>query len=207
MCRTETVMRVLEGNNFMRKFNVILMVVVGWSLSVEGSARAQDTNAPKTKLETFEAQTGTVIVKGSALIGSVSAQTGTVSVKCKETIETSSGQKEYGVAVGLNERPGSGDTTIIDYDELDSFLDGIDYISKINPAAMSLPNFIAVYTTRGELRIAVYTSTRRPGTIQVALQSNRLGKTRVLLSTAQLAQFQNLIQQAKIKLDFLRTNN
>ena len=190
----------------MRRFNVILMVVVGWSFLLADSARAQDTNAPKTKLEAFEAQTGTVIVKGSALIGSVSAQTGTVSVKCKETIETSSGQKEYGVAVGLNERPGSEDTTIIDYDELDSFLNGIDYISKVNPAAMSLPSFIAVYTTRAELRIAVYTSNRRPGTMQVALQSNCFGKTRVLLSTDQLAQFQSLIQQAKVKLDFLRTN-
>lgn len=71
---------------------------------------------------------------------------------------------------------------------------------------MPWPDFAAGYTTRGELHLAVYTSHRRPGTTQVALQSYRPGKARILLSTDQLAQFENLIRQAKNELDFMRTN-
>jgi hypothetical protein len=191
----------------MHKYNVILTTVTVLLLLAAEHTRAQDTNAPKTTLEAFEARIGTVIVKGSALIGTVSAQTGTVAVRCKESIEISSGLKEYGVAVGLQAGTGPEYTTVIDYDELESFLKGIEYIIKVNPAAMSLPEFVALYTTRGELRISVYTSHRRPGTIQVALQSDRFDKTRSLLSTDQLAQFENLIRQARDKLDFLRTNS
>jgi hypothetical protein len=40
--------------------------------------------------------------------------------------------------------------------------------------------------------------------IQVALQSGHASRTRILLSSDQLAEFQNLIQQAKSKLDSLR---
>jgi hypothetical protein len=189
----------------MRRFNVILAVVVGWWF-LAGIARAQETNAPLTNLEAFEAQTGTVIVRGSALIGTVSGQTGTVSVRCKESTAPGSGRKEYGVAVELKEGSRPEDTTFIDYEELDSFLNGIDYLSKASHAVTSLPNFDALYRTGGGLRVDVFTSAKRSGAIQATLQSSRTVKTRVLLSADQLAQFQNLIQQAKSRLDLLRAN-
>ena len=121
----------------MRGINVVLLVIVGGSL-VAGTVWAQDTNAPLTKIEIFEARTGTVIVRGSVLIGSMSAQTGTVSVRAKESVEAGSGRKEYGIAVGMQEGGRPEDATVIDYDELDSFLNGIDYIRKANPSMTSL---------------------------------------------------------------------
>lgn len=64
----------------MRKSNFIPIVIVCCSL-LTGLARAQETNVPLTNIEVFDSQTGTIIVKGSVLIGTVSAQNGTVSVQ------------------------------------------------------------------------------------------------------------------------------
>lgn len=189
----------------MHRCNFVIVVVVGWWF-LTGTTPAQDTNAPLTNLEAFEAQTGTVIVRGSALIGTISAETGTVSVRCKESTEPGSGRKEYGVAVALKEGGRPEDTTVIDYDELDSLLNGLDYVSKANHSITSLPNFDALYRTGGGLRVDVYTSTKRSGAVQAALQSGHIGQARVLLSTDQLARFQNLIRQAKSRLDLLRAN-
>jgi hypothetical protein len=153
----------------MHRLNFILVAVAGcWFL--QGGARAQDTNAPLTNLEAFEAQTGTVIVRGSALIGTISGETGTVSVRCKESTEPGSGRKEHGVEIDLKEGRRSKDTTVIDYDELDTFLSGIDYVSKANHAVTSPPNFDVFYRTGGGLRVDAYTSTKRSGALQVALQ-------------------------------------
>jgi hypothetical protein len=189
----------------MHRLSFILIVVVG-SRFLPDCVRAQDTNVPLTNLEAFEAQTGTVIVRGSALIGTISGETGTVSVRCKESSAPGSGRKEYGVAVDLKEGNRPEDTTIIDYDELETFLSGIDYLSKANHAVTSLPNFDVLYRTGGGLRLDVYTSTKRSGVLQAALQSSRVNRARVLLSGDQLAHFQNLIQQAKSRLDLLHAN-
>ena len=187
----------------MRRINIALVMIVGGSL-VAGFARAQDTNPPLTKIEIFENRTGTVIVRGSVLIDTMSADQGTVSVRAKESVEPGSGRKEYGIAVELRENGRPEDTTMVDYDELDSFLNGIDYISKANHSMTSLPDYDVGYTTRGWLRLVIYTSVKRPGTTQIALQSRHTNWNRILLSSDQLATFQNLIQQAKAKLDNLR---
>ena len=187
----------------MREIKVVLLVILGGSL-VAGNARAQDTNPPLTKIEIFEAQTGVIIVRGSVLVGIMSAQTGTVSVRAKESTEPSLGAKEYGIAVGLQEGGRPEDTTMVDYDELDSFLNGVDYIRKANHSMTPLPDYDVGYTTTGWLRLIVYTSIKRPGTTQIALQSRHTNRTRILLSDDQLAEFQNLIRQAKRKIDSLR---
>ena len=187
----------------MHKTKVMIAVLILGAVWV-GGVRAQDTNPPLTKIEILEAQTGTVIVRGSVLIDTMSAQDGAVSVRAKESFEPGSNRKKYGIAVGLQESGRPEDVTMVDYDELDSFLNSIDYISKANHSMTSLPDYDVGYTTTGWLRLVVYTSTRRPGTTQIALQSHHTNWTRILLSTDQLATFQNLIQQAKAKLDNLR---
>lgn len=189
----------------MHRLNFILAAVVGWWL-LASTTRAQDSNAPLTNLEVFEAQTGIVIVRGTALIGTISVEAGTVSVRCKESTEPGSGRKEYGLAVDLKEGNRLEDTTIIDYDELDSFLNGLDYLSKANHSVTSLSNFDVLYRTAGGLRVDVYTSGKRSGAVQVALQSSHVGRARVLLSMDQFARFQDLILQAKSRLDSLRTS-
>lgn len=187
----------------MRKTKVMMAMFIVGAVWV-GGAVAQDTNPPLTKIEILEARTGTVIVRGSVLIDTMSVQDGTVSVRAKESFEPGSKRKEYGIAVGLAEGGRAEDVTMVDYDELDSFLNGIEYISKANHSMTSLPDYDVGYTTTGWLRLVIYTSAKRPGTTQIALQSHHGNWYRVLLSTDQLATFQNLVQQAKTKLDNLR---
>jgi len=189
----------------MQRMTIVLTAVVGW-LAWAGNLRAQDTNAPRTNLEAFEAQTGTVIVKGSALIGTIQGQTGTVSVRCKESRAPGSGRKEHGITVELKEGNHAVDVTTMDYEELDTFLNGLDSLGKASHAVTSLPDFDVLYTTGGGLRVDVYTSNKRSGAVQVAVQSSRINRARVLLTADQLARFENLVQQAKSKLDLLREN-
>jgi len=67
------------------KLNDIVVTAAALAMLRIVPLRAQETNPPPTILETFEAQVGAVIIKGSGQIGSVSAQAGIVSVKCKES--------------------------------------------------------------------------------------------------------------------------
>ena len=104
----------------------------------------------------------------------------------------------------LSENGRRDDTTVIDYDEVDSFLGGIDTISKANHSMTPLPDYDVGYTTRGWLRLVAYTSAKRPGTMEIALQSGHTNGNRIALSSDELARFQGLIQHAKSKLDSLR---
>jgi len=186
----------------MHKFNAIL-ITVGCGLLLAAAARAQDTNAPRTELDAFEARPGVVIVRGSADVGVVTTATGTVLVRCKESVEASSGRKQHGIAVILTGNDHQSDTTIIDYDEMDSFLGGLDFLANANWSLTSLQNFDAVYTTRDGLQAAAYSSKQRPGTIGASLKSSRAVRVRVSLASQDLALFRGLIQQAKSKLDAL----
>ena len=71
----------------MRRFIAVFVAVAGGSL-LAGSAFAQETNpcpiVPATKLEAFDTNTSTVIIKATAPIGTVPAHGGAVSVRCRE---------------------------------------------------------------------------------------------------------------------------
>jgi hypothetical protein len=185
----------------------IILTAVACGLVLAGDVRAQDTtNALRTNLEAFDAQTGTVIIRGSALIGTIDGQTGTVSVRCRESVEPGVGAREYGISVELREANRTEDVTTVDYEELNSFLNGLDQLGKASHTVTSLPNFDVLYTTGGGLRADVYTSDKRSGAVQASLQSSRSNRTRVLLTVDQLAHFRSLVQQAKSRLDQLREN-
>jgi hypothetical protein len=188
-----------------RHFSGIFLIAVLAVTTSTFVARAQIiiTNAPKTKLEAFEAQTGIVIVKGEADIGLIAAKTGTVSVRARESTDSGTGHKEYGIEIKVSSGDQIQDTTVVDYDELDSILGGIDYLSKIDWTVTALPSFDAVYATRGDFHFAVYGS-KRTGTVQAAVSSNHLIKSRALLTMDQLAQLRVLILQAKTTLDSIR---
>jgi hypothetical protein len=184
------------GGVIMRKFSLILIAICSFAFA----SRAQDTNALKTEIGNFEARTGAVIVKGFGEIGSVTAGAATISVRCKESADAGSGRKEYGVAIAFAENQRS-EISFVDYDEMDSLLAGIDYLSKITYSVTSLPSFEATYTTKSGLRIIAY-SPRREGGIQTFLQYN--DSPRIALTSDQMAQFESLIGQAKGSLDALR---
>jgi hypothetical protein len=168
------------------------------------AARAQDaTNAPKTDLEFFEAQPDTLIVKGLGQPASVTTSAGTISVRCKESMDVASGHKQYGIVVELGDNNQPQERLIVDYSELDSLLNSIDYLSKISYDVTPLPAFEAVYVTKSGLRLEAHSS-RRLGGIQTFLQY--ADNPRIPLASDQVAQLRDLIGQARTALtDLMNT--
>ena len=167
------------------------------------AARAQITNLPPTELETFEAQTGTVMVKGAGQVGSLEVDALTINVISRESLNASTGRRQYGMAV----EAGANDQRVwnkaVDYDEMDSLLNGLTYLAKIDYKVTAEPTFVASYVTRSGLRIGAFTSQRR-GVIQYFLQDYSTNSPRILITSAQLAQFQDLVDETRKNLDALQ---
>jgi hypothetical protein len=190
----------------MRRFTAIFVAGAG-ALLLTGMARGQVTNAclpfPATKLEAFETNTDTVIIKATAPIGTVPAHGGEVGVRCREITDAGTGRRESGIIIDLTFGGELGDTMLIDYDELGSLLDGLEYLGTLDWSVTPLPGFDAVYTTKGGFRAAAFGS-RRTGNIEFAVRSIRVRPVPFVLTRDQLGQVRSLVQQGKAKLDSLR---
>jgi len=92
---------------------------------------------------------------------------------------------------------------VVDYDEMDSLLNGVNYLARIDSKVTELPTFVAGYVTRSGLRVGAFTSQRR-GAIQYFVQDYGTNSPRILITSAQLAQFQDLVEQTKKNLDSLQ---
>jgi len=190
----------------MRRFIAVLIIVAGGPL-LSGPVRAQETNGcllvPATKLEAFETNTDTVIIKATAPIGTVPAHGGEVSVRCREITDAGTGHRESGILMDIELGGAMEAGLLIDYDELDSLLDGMEYLGKLDWSVTSLPDFQAVYTTKGGFRAGARGS-RRTGNIEFDVRNTRINSPRLPLSRDQLGQLRSLVEQAKTKLDSLR---
>jgi hypothetical protein len=190
----------------MRRFMAVLVAVAGASLLTR-PADAQETNPcpllPATKLEAFDTNTDTVIIKATAPIGTVPAHGGEVSVRCREITDAGTGRRECGIVVNIALGGLTEAGLLVDYEELDSLLDGLEYLGKLDWSVTPLPDFQAVYTTKGGFRADALGS-RRTGNIEFDVRNTRVSAPRLPLSRDQLAQLRSLVEQAKSKLDSLR---
>lgn len=161
------------------------------------------TQGQETKLETFEKQTGTVIIRGRSEIGSVSAM-GTVEVDCIEILDVSTAQREMGIVLTVkgSGRYESSNSSFIDYDEIESLLNGIDYIAKVTLSSTKLSSFEAAYKTKGELSIVTFSSSK--GKVEAVVSSGYTGSTRAFITTAKLSELRSIIAKAKKKLDEIK---
>jgi hypothetical protein len=184
----------------MRPFSFALILIC---CSLAFASRAQDTtttNVLKTEIENFEAQTGTVIVKGFGQGGSLTTAAGIISVRLKESIDVGHGRRLYGVAIELAAAQ-RREIFVVDYDEMDALVTGIDYLGRITYDVTAMPSFEASFTTRSGVRLVSYSAVRQGGIHTYLL----LGETpRISLASDQLAQFENLIAQSKSALDALK---
>jgi hypothetical protein len=146
----------------MRK--LILYLFLG-SLIAVGYSQAQSATqqtVPKTKLEAFEAQEGTVLIRGFSQIGELrGAYGGSITVQSRELTNATTGRKEYGITIDVKEtgKPEREDRAFIDYEEIPSLTKGIDYISKVDKSSTKLDNYQADYRTKGNFQISKFSST------------------------------------------------
>lgn len=187
-----------------RIINVVVLLLLAIQVAAQqsGSAASQQPATPKTKLETFAAQTGVVIIEGYSKLGTIRGKYGTVEIQAKEFVNAASGKKEKGITFEVTEagRLERESRSFIDYDEIDSLLKGIDYVAKIDKSATKLDAFEAEYRTKGELEITTFSSDTG---VEVAVQSGRIGGATAFLSLDHLQQLRALIVDAKATLDAL----
>ena len=127
-----------------------------------------------------------------------------ISIRCKESVNVNTGRRQFGIALILEEGASHRDVLIVDYDELEPLLNGLDYLGTIGHGVTAMPAFDATFTTKSGLRIAAH-SDRAQGGMQDFLQFG--SEPRIPLTADQFTQFRNLIGQAKATLDTVQQKN
>ncbi len=189
----------------MRRSILIFLTVLGYSF-LRNSSYAQVTNpcpvAPPTKLESFDTNIATVVIKATTEIGSLSVNAGLVTVRCREITDAGSGHKEQGIALEIAQTGQPKDRLLIDYDEIASLLNAIDYLNKLDFSVTPLNAFDATFTTKGGVQIAAV-GAQRTSAIHFSVRDVRTNLTPILFSRDEISRFRALIDQAKTKLDSL----
>lgn len=189
------------------KFALLLTLFVAFAVTVAAQQSAPPpspgTYEPLTRLEAFDSQVGTVIIKNYTYIGSVSGLSGNAMVTSYEFVDAQTGRKEQGIGVEIRENARSEreGKTYIDYDEIDALIRALDYIIKIE-RSVTLENFEAQYRTRGELLVSTFI--RPNGALQAAVSIGFFRRAEVVISTGKLADFRKLIADAKTALDKIK---
>lgn len=159
----------------------------------------------KTKLEQFSAKTGVVMIRGFHKIGTAQGIYNTsVNIQSKEFTNVSDGTKQYGITIEAFQEDGRYDkqhTSFIDYDEIDSLIKGIEYISKVQTDVTKLEDFQADYTTKGDLKISTFSSGDK---IMAAVTSGNIGGVAAYFNIEDLAKVKDLIIEAKKKIDSIK---
>lgn len=181
---------------------IILVTTLCAALPLVAAAQ-NTTNAPATEIENFELQTDAVIVKGVGQIGTVATEAGPIVVRCKESTNVTTGQKRFAMAIGI-EANQSRMVLLVDYDELDALLHGLDFLGKVTYSVTTMPAFNATITTRSGFRAGAH-SEQRQSSIELFVQF--ADTDRVPVTPDQFTQLQNLIIQAKSALDTAKSKN
>ena len=163
---------------------------------------------PRTKLEDLEDRHSTVIIKGFTRINTVELRG--VRLDAIEIRDTGRTMRANGVlaAKGLvvvlregGERP-DDNRAFVDYEEIDSLLNAIDALARVDETATKLVGFEAKYKTLGDLEISVFRQTRS-GTA-VIVSTGICDRATQTLSLDDLAKFKAMVQEAKARLDEIR---
>jgi hypothetical protein len=166
-------------------------------------AQTSENQPTSTKIEAFSQRVGAVIVKGYKPLGVLGDATGTVGLECREFFDPATNKREYGLIVQVTEKAGRERESLsyVDYEEIDELLRGIDYISTIDSSVTKLGNFEALYRTKDNLQIAVFSS---QGHKQAAVMSGQSSPVTVFITRDDLAKLRVWIADAKLRLDALR---
>jgi hypothetical protein len=187
---------------------VVAATIVGisvWRSRSNATANNQIPKEGKTKLEAFQGKAGIVLVKSYSETEALTGQYGgTVEVDAMELQDRSNGAREVGLIVNVKPsgQYSQASRSFIDYDEIDSLLKGIDYISNVKSATAPLKNFEAHYRTRGDFAIITYS--QADGKIGVAVAGTFIASNNVFLSTQDLGTLRSRVLAAKEILDQLK---
>ncbi len=152
---------------------------------------------PATKLEAFQARTGSVVIRGFTTVAEIRGLGAIVGVDAREFTDASDSKRITGIAIQVKEtgRLERENRAFIDADEIESLLKGIEYIEKIGKNVTKLDNFEADYKTKGDLRITVFSSSK--GEISASVAVGRIGRTSAFLNLSQLGELRKAVLAAR----------
>jgi hypothetical protein len=183
-------------------------------LSVYNPSYSQSTlQRPPTKIEAFQARTGTVVIRAFSTIGTArSLNDGIVRVEYDALMDVTSSEREYGLLIYVHtarERE-EGPIAFIDYDEIDALVRGIEYIVRTNGSVTDLPTFEASFRTRGGLEIASFGD--KGGAVRASVTTTSVSlngvvtNSKAIMEVSSLSVLGKLIAAARSKLDLIREN-
>jgi hypothetical protein len=157
---------------------------------------------PRTKLETFDIKHATVLLKGFTRI--TVPEVRDVRVDALEMRDLSNASRATGlvVAVRASDEQAHEERAFVDYEEIDSLINGIDGVAGANETMTKLAGFEARYRTRGDLEIGVFRQTRTA--IAVTLTIGICDAITVPLTLDDLAKLRAMILGAKARLDEIK---
>ena len=164
---------------------------------------------PRTKLEALEDRHGTVLIKGFTRITTVEVRG--VRIDAVEMREMGNVSRAKGIVVRVlderppgenrNQRPNEN-RAFVDYEEIDSLLNAIDAIGRVDETITKLAGFEARYRTQGDLELSVFRQTRT-GTA-VIMRTGICDHATQTLTLDDLAKVKAMLQEAKSRLDEIR---
>src|SRR5687767_9313073 len=163
---------------------------------------------PRTRLEMMDRIQGEVILKGFTRITTVDVRG--VRVDAVELRQLGKNIRFKGIVVSLRESQQVGENqqrinesrAFIDYDEIDTLLNAIDVVSRVDETATKLVGFEARYRTLGDLEIAVFRQTRSGNA--VTMSTGICDRVTSALTLDEFAKVKAMIQEAKGRLDEIR---
>jgi hypothetical protein len=157
---------------------------------------------PRTKLEAYEFRHSAIIIKGFTRITTI--ELGGIRVDAVDVRELGNASHAKGIVIALRsggEHP-EENRAFVDYEEIDSLLNAIDTISRIDETSTKLASFEARYKTLGDLEIGVFRQTRSGNA--VVIRTGICDHATVTLTLDEFAKVKAMIQEAKARLDEIR---
>jgi hypothetical protein len=159
---------------------------------------------PRTKLEEVEWRYERVLIKGFTQVASLSERGADIRVDAVELKDADSATRVTGLAISLKETGENPreNRSLIDYDEIDRLLRGIDAIERVNESTTKLASFEARYRTLGDLEIIVFRQSRTGAAVSVT--SGTCDRVTASLTLDDLDRLKAHIVEAKTRLDDLK---
>ena len=156
---------------------------------------------PPTKLEALRSEEGAVIFRGFTRVGGITGAAGTeIGVEAQEYTNAATGARERGIAVAI--RPGGRDqpprVALVDYDEIEPLVRGVDAIWRSGRAVTRLQDYQASYRTHGGFEVATF-GRGQPGV--AALSAGWTDRAAAVIPVSELQKLGELLAAAKAVLD------
>lgn len=178
----------------------LLIAAALLSFSFLAAAQGQlDARSPTgTKGEAFLSRTGVVIIRGFSTVGVVSGKGSSVIIDVGEFRDASNPRSaQYGVRFEVHEQGMQKmGISLVDEDEIDPLIRGLEQISKIHRGMSALPAFRAGYRTQDHLEFDG--SFHKDGRADFVVRSGQgTNKATAHLKLSDADSIRNLLEKAK----------